>query len=41
MTRESFKNHKDLEVYKMAFESAMLIFELSKKFPVEEKYSVF
>jgi four helix bundle protein len=40
MTRESFKNHKDLEVYKMAFESAMLIFELSKKFPVEERYSL-
>lgn len=40
MTRESFKNHKDLEVYKMAFESAMQIFELSKKFPVEERYSL-
>ncbi|BAY84624.1 S23 ribosomal protein [Calothrix parasitica NIES-267] len=40
MTRESFKNHKDLEVYKMSFESAMLIFELSKKFPVEERYSL-
>ncbi|MEO0843940.1 MAG: four helix bundle protein [Cyanobacteria bacterium J06643_5] len=40
MTRESFKNHKDLEVYKMSFESAMLIFDLSKKFPVEERYSL-
>lgn len=40
MTRESFKNHKDLEVYKMSFESAMLIFELSKKFPQEERYSL-
>jgi four helix bundle protein len=40
MTRESFKNHKDLEVYKMSFESAMLIFELSKKFPIEERYSL-
>ncbi|MBN4006279.1 four helix bundle protein [Nostoc sp. LPT] len=34
------KDHKDLEVYKMAFNSAMIIFELSKKFPVEERYSL-
>jgi four helix bundle protein len=34
------KDHKDLEVYKMAFGSAMIIFELSKKFPVEERYSL-
>ena len=34
------KDHKDLEVYKMAFDSAMMIFELSKKFPVEERYSL-
>ncbi len=40
MTRESFKSHQDLEVYKMSFESAMLIFELSKKFPIEERYSL-
>lgn len=40
MTRELLKTHKDLEVYKMAFESAMQIFELSKKFPVEERYSL-
>ena len=32
--------HKDLEVYKLAFESAQIIFELSKKFPVEEKYAL-
>nr|MDZ8058413.1 four helix bundle protein [Nostoc sp. EkiNYC01] len=40
MGRESFKNHRDLEVYQMAFNTAMQIFELSKKFPVEEKYSL-
>ncbi|MBD2303794.1 four helix bundle protein [Nostoc sp. FACHB-190] len=40
MSRESFKNHGDLEVYKMAFDTAMQIFELSKKFPIEEKYSL-
>ncbi|MCC5616299.1 four helix bundle protein [Nostoc sp. CHAB 5836] len=34
------KDHKDLEVYKMAFDSAMIIFELSKKFPLEERYSL-
>jgi four helix bundle protein len=34
------KHHKDLEIYKLAFDTAMKIFELSKKFPVEEKYSL-
>ncbi len=31
---------RDLEVYKIAFEAAMEIFEISKKFPKEEKYSL-
>ena len=34
------RSHKDLEVYQLAFEAAMKIFELSKKFPPEEKYSL-
>ena len=34
------KHHKDLETYKVAFDSAMKIFELSKKFPKEETYSL-
>ncbi|HEY9804415.1 MAG TPA: four helix bundle protein [Leptolyngbyaceae cyanobacterium] len=34
------RDHKDLEVYKMAFDAAMKIFELSKRFPVEERYSL-
>ena len=34
------KTHEDLEVYQIAFKAAMEIFELSKKFPVEEKYSL-
>lgn len=38
--RETFKSHKDLEVYKKAFEVSMQIFELSKKFPIEERYSL-
>ncbi len=33
-------SHEDLEVYKIAFDAAMEIFELSKKFPPEEKYSL-
>ncbi|ERT04761.1 four helix bundle family protein [Lyngbya aestuarii BL J] len=33
-------NHEDLQVYQMAFDAAMNIFELSKKFPQEEKYSL-
>ncbi len=40
MGKEWLKNHTDLEVYQMAFDAAMHIFELSKKFPVEEKYSL-
>lgn len=34
------KTHKDLEVYKLAFEAAMEIFEISKSFPKEERYSL-
>ncbi len=31
---------RDLEVYKLAFDTAMVIFNLSRKFPTEEKYSL-
>ena len=31
---------RDLEVYRMAFDAAMMIFELSKSFPKEELYSL-
>lgn len=34
------KSHHELEVYKRASDSAMKIFELSKGFPVEERYSL-
>ncbi len=34
------RRHEDLEVYQVAFEAAMQIFELSRKFPVEERYSL-
>ncbi|OUL31955.1 four helix bundle protein [Nostoc sp. 106C] len=40
MEKEPIKNHQDLKVYQMAFDAAMKIFELSKKFPVEERYSL-
>jgi len=31
---------RELEVYRLAFDTAMEIFELSKSFPPEEKYSL-
>ncbi len=35
-----FQSHKDLDTYKLAFESSMTIFELTKKFPKEERYAL-
>jgi len=37
---EVIQTHEELEVYKMAFDAAMRIFEISKGFPSEEKYSL-
>ena len=34
------KTRRDLEVYQLAFEAAMEIFELTKRFPREERYSL-
>ena len=34
------RGYRDLEVYQVAFEAAMEIFEVSKRFPVEERYSL-
>lgn len=34
------RKHKDLKVYKLASETAMEIFELTKSFPKEERYSL-
>jgi four helix bundle protein len=34
------KRVQDLEVYKLAFETAMKIFEITKLFPSEEKFSL-
>ena len=38
--RVKIRSHRDLEVYRLAFELAVKIFEVSKLFPVEEKYSL-
>ena len=37
---EKIVNHRDLDVYVRAFESAMTIFQLSKRFPKDETYSL-
>lgn len=37
---ELAKNYTELKVYQLAFEAAMRIFELSKNWPPEEKYSL-
>lgn len=37
---KAITSHLELEVYKMAFDSAMKIFELSKTFPKEERFSL-
>lgn len=34
------RRHEDLEVYRLSFELAMEIFEISKGFPIDEKYSL-
>jgi len=34
------RSHKELETYQLAFDASMEIFELTKKFPKEEMYSL-
>ena len=34
------KDYRELRVYQLAFETALRIFEVSKKFPAEERYSL-
>jgi four helix bundle protein len=36
----AIRHFRELEVYQLAMESAMRIFELSKRFPSEEQYSL-
>lgn len=40
MAKQFIKRHHELEVYKLAFDASMKIFELTKSFPKEEKYSL-
>jgi len=40
MEKKFIRTHRDLDVYQMAFEVAMQIFEMSKSFPKEERYSL-
>lgn len=37
---QKIKTHEDLRVYQTAFDAAIKIFELSRKFPIEERYSL-
>jgi len=34
------QSHEELKVYKLAFDAAMRLFELSKSFPREERYAL-
>ncbi|MFN7928592.1 MAG: four helix bundle protein [Blastocatellia bacterium] len=38
--KQVVRRHTDLDVYKRAFAVAMRIFELTKKFPADERYSL-
>jgi hypothetical protein len=37
---KTIKTHEDLIIYQKAFDAAMTIFEVSKGFPIEERYSL-
>lgn len=34
------RSHTELKVYQLAFDSAMMLFEITKVYPVEEKYAL-
>jgi four helix bundle protein len=40
MGKSNIRHFRELEVYQLGMESAMRIFEVSKLFPTEEKYSL-
>ncbi len=40
MSKAPIQSHKELKAYQKAYGAAMQIFELSKNFPKEEKYSL-
>ena len=38
--KRDIRHFRDLEVYQRGFAAAMKVFEMTKTFPVEEKYSM-
>ncbi len=38
--KKAIQSHRELDVYQIAFDAAMRIFEISKGFPIEERYSL-
>ncbi len=40
MERKAIVSHRDLEVYQLAFDASMRIFEITRRFPKEEMYSL-
>ena len=40
MTKKPIRSHQELDVYQLAFDAAMQIFEVTKRFPQEERYSL-
>lgn len=40
MNRQPIQSHTQLEVYQLAFQMAMQIFEISRRFPADERFSL-
>ena len=38
--KDEYNGYRDLKVFQLLYELAMLIFEITKEFPKEEKYSL-
>jgi len=38
--KKTLKHFRDLDVYQKAFRAAMRIYEITKSFPTDEKYSL-
>jgi len=38
--KRDIRHFRDLEVYRRVFDALMRIFEVTKKFPLEEKFSM-
>jgi four helix bundle protein len=38
--KKGIQSHRELDVYKLAFEASMKLFELSKTFPIDEQFSL-